>query len=156
MHKKANPGETDICKATECFYGYSCKEVLQQDFSLDFDIGLSLKFSEMLVDGEEFEDEGNCYLPFFTYAKEPMATDWKIGAILMQKYYWVFDATPSTELGLMYNQIGIGLEDHTKEAEIGVFDSIDLEFFEEYILFIYAVIVILVLLVLGCCYISCL
>ena len=73
----------------------------------------------------------------------------------MQKYYWVFDATPSTEHLLDYNRIGIGLEDHSKEEEIGIFDSLDLDFFEEYLLYVYIVIVILVLLVLGCIVFSC-
>ena len=73
----------------------------------------------------------------------------------MQKYYWVFDATPSTEHLLDYNRIGIGLEDHSKEEEIGIFDELDLDFFEEYLLYVYIVIVILVLLILGCIVFSC-
>jgi hypothetical protein len=68
----------------------------------------------------------------------------------------VFDATPSTEFGADYNRIGIGLEDHTKEDTIGIFDSLpDLDFFEEYILYVYIMIVILLLLILGACYFSC-
>ena len=37
----------------------------------------------------------------------------------MQKYYLVFDATPYDNFGLDYLRIGIGLEDHTKESQIG-------------------------------------
>ena len=156
IHHEANPDEkSDLCGSTECIYNYSCKEVLKLDFELKFDIGISLEFEEMLVDGERIseDDAGSCYLPFFSQGEKEL--DWKIGAILMQKYYWVFDATPSTEYGQEYNRIGIGLEDHAKEDSIGIFDSIDFEFFEEYLLYVYVVIVILVLLVLGCCIFSC-
>ena len=107
----------------------------------------------MLIEGVEINSEkkDNCYLPFFSQeaGRFKPSTDWKIGAILMQKYYWVFDATPSTEHGLHYNRIGFGLEDHSKEGEeIGIFEKYKL-------LFVCIIVVILVLFILGCIVLSC-
>ena len=64
----------------------------------------------------------------------------------MQKYYLVFDATPHDNFGLNYLRVGIGLEDHEKEGQIGkeIYEE-QVKFFEEYILYIYIAVFVLVI-----------
>ena len=77
----------------------------------------------------------------------------------MQKYYLVFDATPYDNFGLDYLRIGIGLEDHTKESQIGkeIYED-QIQFFEKYILYIYVAIFVLVfvtIVFISCLCVSC-
>lgn len=67
----------------------------------------------------------------------------------MQKYYLVFDATPYDVFNLSYLRVGMGIEDHGKEAEIGTdLENENMKFFEEYILYIYLAIIVLSLIAL--------
>ena len=113
--------------------------------------------TELLIDSEKFNDQsvkGKCVIPIAPHPSDValQKNSWMLGAIFMQKYYMVFDATPSTEYSLDYLRIGIGLEDHLKEDEMGSSYTGDEEtnWIDEYIIYVYIVIILLIVFVLSC------
>lgn len=110
----------------------------------------------MLISGDQMSGGNNkqCFIPIFNHQNSfsDHKNRYKIGTIMMQKYYTVFDMTPAHEYGKEYLRMGFGLQDPDKEDQIGEDDmEKKIDFLSEYLLYFYVATGVLLLLIAGFC-----
>ena len=108
----------EICNTIKgmCWFSSPCSKVVSKQHSLFLRLydsvggqfAINLNDQELLISGSQVGDtDDRCYIPiFFPFADGPAGV-WKLGGIVIQKYYVVFDMTPYDERFEDYIQIGI-------------------------------------------------
>jgi hypothetical protein len=95
--------ECDSFKGS-CKFIYPCNEIDKSSTNFDFKIAVndvygndgivSVNIYEILKDGEQFGDEGTCYIPIFSNNLRDQ-NEFSIGSVFFELNYVVFDASPS-------------------------------------------------------------
>lgn len=73
-------------------------------------VDLELKNDSIFVPGAVIGRDTRCYMTLFSKSVEDSDLTWLLGNIVLADYYSVFDASPNTERGKDYVQVGLGLQ----------------------------------------------
>jgi hypothetical protein len=109
---------SNICSNVkgQCWFNMPCSSVSTRSISLFLRLydsvggqfAINLMDRDLLIPGNEVgEDTSRCYLPFFYPLENGPADTWKLGNIVLKKYYVILDMTPFSERFEDYIQVGI-------------------------------------------------